>query len=172
MGKKQKTDKVELLSSGSRVEVDSRLRLDFISCVEAVVIERPQPADPLVLDSFQFVTNITPTLSTTLVPSPSQLLLRGGDGVHQGPSEVAEGCVVPRASILEMFVEASIGVVPVQAGFLGLGPPCTDIRSAAHIDQLTELVHYGVHEPLVFVLLRGQQVDVPSVDGKVFLKVE
>ena len=69
-----------------------------------MVVERTQPADPLVLNSFQFVTNITPTFSTTLVPSPSQLLLRGGDGVHQGPSEVGEGSVVPWATILEMFV--------------------------------------------------------------------
>ena len=72
------------LISGSSCEVHSRLRLDFISCVQAVVVERTQPADPLVLNSFQFVTNITPTFSTTLVPSPSQLLLRGGDRVHQG----------------------------------------------------------------------------------------
>ena len=108
-GKKQ-TDKVKFknLISGSRCEVHSRLGLDLISRVQAVVVERTQPADPLVLNSFQFVTNITPTFSTTLVPSPSQLLIRGGDGVHQGPSEVGEGCVVPWASILEMFVETSL----------------------------------------------------------------
>ena len=72
-----------------------------------MVVERTQPADPLVLNSFQFVANITSTLGITLVPSPSQLL-RGGDGVYQGPSEVGEGCVVPWASILEMFVETSV----------------------------------------------------------------
>ena len=75
------------------------------------MVERTQPADPLVLNSFQFVTNLTATFSTTLVPSPSQLLLRGGDGVHQGPSEVAEGSVVPWATILEMLVETCVGVV-------------------------------------------------------------
>ena len=64
------------------------------------------------------------------MPSPSQLLLRG-DGVHQGPSEVAEGSVVPWATILEMFVETSVGVVPVQAGFLSLGPSCTNICEAS-----------------------------------------
>ena len=74
------------------------------------MVERTQPADPLVLNSFQFVTNITATFSTTLVPSPSQLLLRGGNGVHQGPSEVAEGSVVPWATILEMLVKTSVVV--------------------------------------------------------------
>ena len=77
------------------------------------------------------VTNITATFSTTLVPSPSQLLLRGGDGVHQGPSEVGEGSVVPWATILEMFVETSVGVVPVKAVFLSLGPSCTNIFEAS-----------------------------------------
>ena len=37
MERKEKNDKVELLFSGSCVEVDSRLRLNLISCVEAVV---------------------------------------------------------------------------------------------------------------------------------------
>ena len=53
-GKKQ-TDKVEFfknLISGSRCEVHSRLGLDLISRVQAVVVERTQPADPLVLNSF------------------------------------------------------------------------------------------------------------------------
>ena len=141
------------LISGSGYEDHSRLRLDFISCVQAVVVERTQPADPLVLNSFQFVTNITPTFSTTLVPSPSQLLLRGGDGVHQGPSEVGEVSVVPWATILEMLVETCVGVVPVQAGFLSLGPSCTNICRAAHIYELTELVDDGVHKPSLFVPL-------------------
>ena len=58
-------------------------------------VKAPQSADPLLLNSFQFVANMTFTLVTTLVPSPSQLLLRDGDEVYQGPSEVGEGCVVP-----------------------------------------------------------------------------
>ena len=59
MERKEKNDKVELLFSGSCVEVDSRLRLNLISCVEAVVTgdEWTQPADPLVLDSFQLKEN-------------------------------------------------------------------------------------------------------------------
>ena len=80
------------------------------------------------------------------MPSPSQLFLRGGDGVHNSPSG--------------------------NSGFLSLEPSCTNICRAAHIYELTELVDDGVHKPSLFVPLWGRQLNVPIVDCKVSLEVE